>query len=71
VLAGVAVLLWAALPPGSLHLPWVLIAVPALPLLAAIVCQQGLRRSGAGVPFGALRQQLRADAAMLREALAT
>jgi len=70
VLAGVALMLWAALPPGSIHAPAWLVAVPALPLLAAIGCALALRSDDRAGPFAVLRQQLQADSAMLREALA-
>lgn len=36
-LAGVAALLWAALPEASLRQPWLLLGVPALPLMLALV----------------------------------
>jgi len=70
VLAGVAVMLWASLPPGSIQAPTWLIAVPALPLLAAIGCALAMRGGDRSGPFAVLRQQLHADSAMLREALA-
>jgi hypothetical protein len=67
LLAGVALMLWASLPSGSLHLPWVLVAVPAVPAVLgywALVKSQAI---GAGDLFAAVRLQLADDAAMLRE----
>ena len=66
VLAGVAVLLWAALPPASIQAPWALIAVPGVPAAAAIVCAL-LGRSRPGDTFAELKQQIAADLVMLRE----
>ena len=63
MLAGVAALLWAALP--SLHLPWMAMGVPLLPLLLAAVCIGLGRREVAS--FEPVWQQLRADLAMLAE----
>jgi len=70
VLAGVALMLWAALPTLSMPAPWLLVVVPLLPLAAAAACliaaQARPRRKGASE----LQQQLSADLAMLREAAA-
>src|SRR5471032_1824378 len=38
VLTGVALMLWATLPPAGFQVPWVLVAVPAAGFVAAIVC---------------------------------
>ena len=43
VLAGIAAMLWAALPAVGMQAPWVLILVPALPTLVAIWCAMILR----------------------------
>lgn len=66
-LAGVALMLWAVMPPGPPQLAWVLLAVPAAPLLLALGCLLALRSRGNGPAFDNLRQQVRADIAMLRE----
>ena len=69
-LAGVALLLWAVTPDSALRVAWLLWAVPLAPLLISAVCL-GLSRQGASTAgFAAIRQQLAADAAMLREAAA-
>lgn len=68
VLAGVALMLWATTPPAQWQAPWLLLAVPLLPLAAAVGCALLARqRTAAAAPFGSLRQQLRADWGLLRE----
>lgn len=67
VLAGVAGLLWAALPAAQWQAPWALWAVPLVPLTVALACLQGARTSP-GSAFGNAGRQLQADLAMLREA---
>ena len=65
-LAGVAVLLWAALAESGIRLPWLLGATPALPaLLGAWLLRRGQARQTSD-PFGTLRRQLAEDAALLR-----
>jgi uncharacterized membrane protein YqjE len=66
VLAGVALLLWAALPAQTLRLPWLLIATPLAPALPGVLALW--RASTLRVPpaFTALRAQLAADAELLR-----
>jgi fatty acid desaturase len=67
VLAGVAVMLWAVVPTQNMQAPWVLVLVPAAPALLAGWCH-----FFAKVPeddshgMKAIREQLAADAAMLR-----
>lgn len=66
VLGGVAVMLWATLPPASMQAPWALIAAPAVPAVVAVVCALfGMR--GSGDTFAELKQQVAADLVMLRE----
>ena len=71
MLAGVALMLWAVIPPADIHAPWALVVGPLMPLLAAVGClliaQTQVRRSG----FENIREQLNADVSMLREAGAT
>jgi hypothetical protein len=66
VLAGVALMLWAVLPPSSLQAPWALIAAPATPAVVALVCLLVARRP-VEPRFAALRQQVSADLVMLRQ----
>jgi cytochrome c biogenesis factor len=67
VLAGVAVMLWASLPSSSFQLPWLLIAVPATTLVAAVACALIARRNPVENAFDNVKKQLSADMAMLRE----
>ena len=67
VLAGVAVMLWAVLLPTADLARALLIATPLLPALIALGC--GLAARGYGrSSFAILRQQVKADLRMLREA---
>lgn len=68
LLAGVAALLAAALPVEGMPQPWLLLAVPALPLLLSLACLARLKLSGAAPAFPQLREQLAADAQLVREA---
>ena len=67
-LGGVALMLWAVIPPADIHAPWALIAGPLLPALAAATCLVASRASEDTGGFAALREQLHADIVMLREA---
>lgn len=71
VFAGVAIMLWAALPESGYQAPWVLIAVPAVTLLAAAVCAILARRSRVESAFDNVKKQVSADMAMLREVSAS
>lgn len=66
VLAGVALLLLAALPLQAMPAPWLLATVPLLTLAAAFGCWLRLQRLPWSSSFTNLRQQLAADAALLR-----
>lgn len=66
VLAGVALMLWATLPPASMQAPWALIAAPGVPAAVAVVCALFGRRQP-GDAFAELKQQVAADLVMLRE----
>jgi uncharacterized membrane protein YqjE len=70
VLVGVALMLWAVTPTLQPHAAWVLLLVPLLPALLTWWCLHAARASAATEAFGQLRQQLKADASMLREAAA-
>ena len=67
VLAGVALMLWASLPPSSFQWPWLLVAVPATTLIAAVACALIARRNPLENAFDNVKKQLSADMAMLRE----
>ena len=67
VLTGVALMLWAALPPSGFQAPWVLVAVPGVTFLLALVCILIARRNPVESAFDNVKKQLSADMAMLRE----
>ena len=67
VLTGVALMLWASLPPSGFQVPWVLVAVPATGFVAAMACGLLARRNPVENAFDNVKKQLSADMAMLRE----
>lgn len=67
VLAGVALMLWAVIPVASMQAPWVLIVAPLLPVAVAVGCLLAARSPGDSSGFDSIRQQMKADLAMLRE----
>lgn len=67
VLAGVATMLWFATAAPAQAL-WVLLAVPAVPLLVAVVCLLLARQPASSAAFASLGRQINEDMAMLREA---
>ena len=67
VLVGVALLLCAALPSSDYPAPWAMIVVPLAPFAIAAVCVLVARATPVDKPFDAVRAQLNADMAMLRE----
>ena len=69
-LAGVALMLWAAMPALPAQAPWVLIVVPLLPLAAVVGCLVAGQRGGQHGAFDILRQQVKADLLMLHEVAA-
>ncbi|MES2958893.1 MAG: hypothetical protein V4792_11930 [Pseudomonadota bacterium] len=71
MLGGVALLLWGALPGSSMNAPWLLWAVPLLPLLVALVAFMISRAGEQEAGRSELRQQLSADMALLRAAAAS
>ena len=71
VLAGVALMLWAALPtPDAAHL-WLLWVVPLVPAVLAVVAIVAARPSTHQPAFAELRGQLRQDLELVREGLAS
>ena len=67
VLAGVALMLWVVLLPTADLALALLIATPLLPALVALGCGLAARGNGRA-SFAVLRQQVKADLRMLREA---
>ncbi|MHB8948124.1 MAG: hypothetical protein ACYC4S_03550 [Rhodoferax sp.] len=68
MLAGVALMLWAVTPANSIHALWALIAAPLVPVALALWCLLAARSPAKASGFEAIRQQIKADLAMLREA---
>ncbi len=67
ILAGVALMLWATVPPQNIHAPWALWVAPLVPAVVAVVCATQARAAGRTATFSHLRQQLQADMALLHE----
>lgn len=70
VLAGVALMLWAALPAVPAQASWVLIGIPLLALAAAACCAVAARGGGGRQALANVREQVQADLRMLREVAA-
>lgn len=67
LLACMGLMLWAALPVQDMRAPWGMIAVPAVALLVGLVAHVAARSStGEERGMKVIREQLAADAAMLR-----
>jgi len=64
---GVALMLWAVVPTDNMNVPWLLAAVPLVPLVAGIFCFFKAKSSPAQSAFDTVKEQLNADFAMLRE----
>jgi hypothetical protein len=67
-LAGVALLLWAVVPPAQVHAPWALWAVPLAPAVVALACAWAGRARTQAPAFAGVQRQLAADLAWLRSA---
>ena len=67
VFTGVALMLWAVVPTDSMNVPWLLVVVPLVPLVAAIVFGLKARAHPEQNAFQTVKEQLSADMAMLRE----
>jgi hypothetical protein len=70
ILAGVAVLLWAALPATSLQQPWLLWFTPLLPAVMGASSLLAASSDNAPPAFATLREQFAQDAALLRRTTA-
>jgi hypothetical protein len=67
VLGGVALMLWAVIPPEDIQAPWALVLAPGLTLAVAVACWLISRSSAGSGAFDGVRRQMKADVAMLRE----
>ncbi|MEO8836373.1 MAG: hypothetical protein ABI364_06505 [Caldimonas sp.] len=70
VLVGVALLLCAALPSSDYPAPWAMFVVPITPFVIAAICVFTARSRPVAKAFDAVKKQLDADMAMLREVAA-
>jgi hypothetical protein len=68
VLAGVALMLWAVIPPQDIQAPWALLMAPLLPFGVAAACLLSVRAQPEKSSFAGMREQVKADVAMLRQA---
>jgi hypothetical protein len=66
-LCSVAVMVWAVIPTEVMQAPWALVAVPLPTLLATIGCLVAARKPDVDGAFDVVRDQIKADVAMLRE----
>lgn len=66
ILSGVAVLLWASLPPASMQQPWLLWFTPLVPGVLGVLAMLLARNHKAPPAFATLREQFAQDAALLR-----
>jgi hypothetical protein len=71
VLVGVALLLWAAIPIDSMNAPWALIVVPAAFLALGAWAHFAAGKDMPEHGFKTIKEQLSADAAMLRSVTAS
>ena len=71
IFTGVALMLWALVPLANMNLPWLLVLVPLAFLLVGGVCASIARAEPKSPAFDALKQQVSADLAMLREVSAS
>jgi FtsH-binding integral membrane protein len=69
--AGIAVMLWAAIPTDTMNHPWALWATPAIPLVMAVWAHFAAKAPVAEHGTQTIREQLAADAAMLRSVSAS
>ncbi len=65
VLAGVALLLWASLPPGSAPAGWLFVVTPLLPAVLGLWAGWRAQAHSNGEPWARLRAQLAEDADLL------
>lgn len=65
VLAGVALLLWVSLPPGSAPAGWLFVVTPLLPAVLGLWAGWRAQAHSNGEPWARLRAQLAEDADLL------
>lgn len=71
IFAGIAVMLWGSLPSDGMPMAWLLILVPAVPLIGAGVCLAMAMAKSDRSGFQKVKEQFTADMFLLREVGAT
>jgi hypothetical protein len=71
IMVGVALMLWAVVPIDDMNAPWALIVVPGIPVVLAVWSHFAAKAPVAEHGFKAIKEQLAADAAMLRSVSAS
>jgi len=64
---GIALMLWAVVPPDEMNAPWLLILVPVVPIVAGAFCFFRAKADNKQAAFDTIKEQLQADMDMLRE----
>jgi hypothetical protein len=67
VFAGVAVMLWAALPQVRIDTAWILVLIPCIPLVLSMLFYVVLRSDSTPLAISKVKTQFEADMAMLHE----
>jgi len=67
VFLGVALMLWAVVPGDDMNAPWLLVTVPVVPIVAGVLCFFRAKTDQKEAAFDTIKEQLRADMAMLRD----
>ena len=70
ILGGVAMFLWASIPPASMQQPWLLWFTPLVPAVLGAFAMLRARDHKAPPAFALLREQFAQDAALLRKTTA-
>lgn len=70
MLIGMGLMLWAAIPPENMNSPWAVAVIPAVPLVMSVWAHFAAKAPVAEHGFKTIREQLAADAAMLRSVTA-
>lgn len=68
LLAGVSLLLMAAVPLAGMPAPWLLLVAPGVPLLAGALCWVQAHRQPLAWSLAPMREQFAADVALIAEA---
>ena len=70
MLIGMGLMLWAAVPIENMNSPWALVIIPAIPVIMAAWAHFAAKAPPSEHGLKTIREQLAADAAMLRSVTA-